>query len=250
MLIKKLVTLVFSLFLFGGINQAFSSSLPQQDEIQMERYKSDTFNQLSSLSNGNEAVLNQYNLFADALIQVYAKGEGMIESDIHKIFNAVVFAAQKHRTQTRKDPQHTPYIIHPIGVAHHMLKVGRVRDPDILIGGLLHDTVEDTETTFDEIKNAFGPRVESFVREVTDDKSLPKAERKLLQIVNASHKSAGGAQIKLADKFYNVTDLRQNPPSDWTQERIDQYFVWAKQVVDALPWVNAPLKEAFDNTLQ
>jgi len=205
---------------------------------------------VEELTQANQAVLKQYDSFADALSQVYQRGEGLIYRDVQKIFKAVAFSADKHRSQTRKDAQQTPYIIHPIGVTHTLLTLGKVRDADILIAGLLHDTVEDTATSFEEISQAFGPRVAALVREVTDDKSLPKHVRKQLQIEHAAEKSAGAAQIKLADKLYNLNDLTQSSPSDWDQERVDAYFLWAKQVVDHLPWVNAPLKNAVDEMIQ
>lgn len=168
------------------------------------------------------------------------------EEDTARLLLALQFATEKHKNQTRKDAAQTPYIVHPIGVANHLLTIGQVRDVDIIIAALLHDTVEDTDTSFEEIATLFGPRVEGFVREVTDDKSLPKQTRKELQISHAPHKSAGAAQIKLADKLYNLTDLRTNPPPDWSEERINAYFSWAQEVVNALPSVNPPLKAAVD----
>lgn len=204
---------------------------------------------VKSLSHDSPQVLAQYDHFASNLKQRYIAGEGLIDKDVFHILDALLFAAEKHQFQTRKDIQQTPYIIHPIGVANHLIVIGQVRDPDIIMGALLHDTVEDTATTFEEIDVKFGPRVTSLVREVTDDKSLPKQDRKLLQIVNASKKSAGAAQIKLADKYYNLTDLLNAPPPDWDQERVTAYFAWAKAVVDQLPWVNAPLKQSIDQTI-
>jgi hypothetical protein len=197
-----------------------------------------------------ELVLAKFDVFARSLLGIYQAGEGLIEEDIHPIIDAACFAAERHQSQLRKSTPETSYIIHPIGVANDVMVVGRVRDADIIIAALLHDTVEDTNTSFEEILHFFGPRVESFIRELTDDKSLPKEERKRLQIVNAAHKSAGAAQIKLADKLYNLNDLLQSPPSDWSQERIEAYFKWAQSVVDHLPWVNAPLKQAVDHTIQ
>jgi hypothetical protein len=209
-----------------------------------------TLDTVSSLTNNHQEVVFRCLCFCKNLHTTYCAGEGMIDRDIIQILKGVQFAALKHQYQTRKDPQQTPYIIHPIGVANHLLMVGKVRDPDILIGALLHDTVEDTETTFEEIQLAFGSRVEGFVREVTDDKSLPKEERKALQILHAPDKSAGAAQIKLGDKFYNLSDLLQSPPPDWDDERIGAYFDWAEKVVRALPWVNAPLFEAVEEKIR
>lgn len=191
-------------------------------------------------------VMKAYDAFACELLKVYAQGEGMIEPDVHQVIQTVLFAIKKHRLQTRKDAEQTAYIIHPIGVAYLLLSIGHVRDPDIIIAALLHDTVEDTETTYEEITRQFSPRVAEFVREMTDDKSLSKQERKRLQIENAPNQSAGAAQIKLADKLYNLKDLMNSAPVDWSQERIQDYFKWAKEVVDRLPWVNASLKQAID----
>lgn len=205
---------------------------------------------VQNLAHDNAKVLNQFDVFAETLKKAYLSGEGLIHKDIDRIIDAIIFSAEKHRSQVRKDPEQTPYIIHPMGVAHSLMAVGKVRDPDSIIGGLLHDTVEDTQTTFEEIEQAFGIRVANFIREVTDDKTLPKEVRKQLQIEHAPGLSAGAAQIKLADKIYNLKDLATNPPIDWEVKRIDEYFQWAQAVVNALPWVNAPLKEMADEVIQ
>lgn len=197
----------------------------------------------------NEDVRNKFDQFSQTLMSSYLAGEGLIDKDLLRIIDAIPFAAEKHQTQKRKNAKETPYIIHPIGVANDLMVIGDVRDPDTIIAALLHDTVEDTQTTFDEIEQKFGVRVMGFVKEVTDDKSLPKDKRKQLQVEHAPEKSAGAAQIKLADKLYNLTDLQKSPPPDWSTERINSYFVWAKSVVDRLPWVNAGLKEAVDKVI-
>ncbi len=206
---------------------------------------SDTQAAVASHSQNHPGVQAQCESFIAELRSLLSQGE-ILEHEVARILNAMRFAAEKHEGQTRKSADHPPYIIHPIGVAHTLATLGQVRDPDVLIAGLLHDTVEDTNTTFEEIRALFGERVEGIVRELTDDKSLPKDERKRLQIVNAPHKSPEAAQIKLSDKLYNLTDLCNDPPADWSTERIDNYFRWAQQVVDALPEVNAPLKQAVD----
>lgn len=232
------------LFSFFSVLFCLNASI-YADEVQEHSKKVQEI--VAQYGHQRSEVLKMSETFLDELRAIYNRGEGLIESDLHRIYDAICFAAEKHQFQERKGKGCIPYIIHPIGVAYNLIHIGHVRDPDIIIGALLHDTVEDTGTSFDEIKDSFGSRVEGFVREVTDDKSLPKEERKRLQIVNAPHKSAGATQIKLADKLYNLNDMLKNPPVDWTQERIDQYFVWAKNVVDALPCVNSSLKEAVDN---
>ncbi|MDP1835296.1 MAG: HD domain-containing protein [Chlamydiales bacterium] len=194
-------------------------------------------------------VLAQFSTFSTTLKQAYVSGEGLIHKDVHKILDSLSFAAQKHHFQKRKDPENLPYIIHPIGVADHLMAIGGVRDTDVIVAALLHDTVEDTDTTFDEIEKLFGSRVSGFVREVTDDKTLAKQQRKALQFQHAPEKTAGAAQIKLADKLNNLTDMAKGPPVDWEPERVDEYFRWAPNVVNRLPWVNAPLKQAVDDVV-
>jgi (p)ppGpp synthase/HD superfamily hydrolase len=186
--------------------------------------------------------------YLDAIRAMQEEGK-LSEEDAARILDAVAFSAEKHQSQKRKNLEQTPYIIHPIGVSYNLVTLGQVRDAKVLIGALLHDTVEDTQATFEEIQARFGTQVEEYVREVTDDKSLPKEERKRLQIDNAHHKSPGAALIKLSDKLYNLSDLSLNPPADWSQERIDQYFLWAKEVVDHLPKVNTALKQAVDQVI-
>ncbi|KAJ3363393.1 hypothetical protein HDU91_003016 [Kappamyces sp. JEL0680] len=145
-----------------------------------------------------------------------------------QLLNCIAFSAEKHKTQIRKDNV-TPYINHPVGVALILAQAG-VDDLDVLRAAILHDTVEDTDCSFEELQAKFGDRVTSIVRECTDDKSLPSAERKRLQVVNAPHKSKQAKLVKLADKLYNLRDiLRFNP---WTKERAVEYFRWSKEVTD------------------
>ncbi|KAI8050810.1 AGAP004597-PA [Syncephalis plumigaleata] len=165
------------------------------------------------------------------------------------ILHAADFAARKHKSQRRKDPEKTPYINHPIGVAYLLAEAG-VTDTVVLQAALLHDTVEDTDTSFDEIEQIFGAQVRSVVDECTDDKNLPKAERKRLQIVTAPHKSTRAKQVKLADKLYNLRDLQRATPEGWTSERVHDYFVWARQVVDGCRGTNDSLEKQLDELFE
>ena len=117
------------------------------------------------------------------------------------------------------------------------------------MAALLHDTIEDTETFPEEIESCFGVRVLSLVKEVTDDKSLPREVRKQLQIENAVHKSVEAKQIKLADKLCNVRDIGKTPPKDWSKKRQITYIDWAEAVVEGLRGANSKLEEAFDQAL-
>lgn len=127
------------------------------------------------------------------------------------LLKAIRFSAGKHRNQRRKDSLKSPYINHPIDVAQLLWDVGGVRDVHVLLAAILHDTIEDTRTRPDEIRDNFGDEVLSLVLEVTDDKSLPKPDRKRLQIETAPHKSVGAKLIRLADKCCNVRDIVSTP---------------------------------------
>jgi guanosine-3',5'-bis(diphosphate) 3'-pyrophosphohydrolase len=162
---------------------------------------------------------------------------------------ALDFAAEKHLAQRRRSAGDVPYINHPIRVARLLAEVGGVDDDEVLAAAVLHDTLEDTATTRDELDAAFGPVIRRIVEEVTDDGRLPKAERKRLQIVHAPKLSAAAAQIKLADKIANVTDIIHAPPVDWPPERIREYIDWAEAVVRELPKVNAALEARFAEVL-
>ena len=163
------------------------------------------------------------------------------------LLNALMFAAERHRHQRRKDVAASPYINHPLALAQLLATTGGINDVTVLQAAILHDTIEDTETTAAELRMRFGDAVTDIVLEVTDDKSLPKQRRKELQIEHAPHKSTGASLVKLADKTCNLRDLASTPPSDWSLSRKQAYFDWAKQVVDSLPRVNEALFSAFDD---
>jgi guanosine-3',5'-bis(diphosphate) 3'-pyrophosphohydrolase len=184
----------------------------------------------------------------DGFIIILKKYFSFNETAYDQIQEALIFSAQKHQHQTRRNRK-TPYIVHPIGVACQLLETGNVRDPEVLIAALLHDTVEDTHTTLDEIRAIFGEQVASFVAEVSDDKSLPKARRKELQIEKAPYKTHGAAQIKLADALCNLIDLTEEPPFNWSQTRKENYCRWAQSVTNSLPKVNLPLKQKVDEAI-
>ena len=162
------------------------------------------------------------------------------------IFRALAFAARRHRDQRRKDAQATPYINHPIELAELLITDGQVVDIQVIAAAILHDTVEDTETTLEELKQQFGAAIAAIVGEVTDNKQLPKAERKRLQIERAGRCSDAAKLVKLADKICNLRDLLAIPPAGWPVERIRDYFDWARAVIDELRGVHPGLERIFD----
>lgn len=163
------------------------------------------------------------------------------------LIEAFSFAAHKHRDQRRKDAKASPYINHPIQLARVLAVEGNISDGQVIAAAILHDTIEDTETSVEEIRALFGVTISNIVEEVTDDKSLPKAERKRLQIEHASHISRRAKLVKLADKICNVRDMAASAPAGWPLSRRQEYFDWAKQVVDGLRGVSPTLEAAFDD---
>jgi len=174
----------------------------------------------------------------------------MESQQIGLIFKALEFAARKHRDQRRKDREASPYINHPINLVNLLWNTAGVTDPAVVMAALLHDTVEDTATTFAELRQEFGEEVEQLVKEVTDDKSLPKQQRKQLQVEHAAHLSLKAKWVKLADKISNLRDIMASPPADWSSDRKREYFAWAKQVVDQLRGAHPQLEAVFDDVYQ
>jgi guanosine-3',5'-bis(diphosphate) 3'-pyrophosphohydrolase len=166
--------------------------------------------------------------------------------DLALLLKALSFAAHKHRDQRRKDAEASPYINHPIALAEVLAAEGGVTDIEVLAAALLHDTIEDTATTGEELVREFGGRIAGMVAEVTDDTRLPKADRKRLQIEHAAGLSAGAKLVKLADKICNLRDVAERPPAKWDLQRRREYFDWAKRVIDGLRGVHPALEAAFD----
>lgn len=162
------------------------------------------------------------------------------------ILRAAQFAARKHKDQRRKDAASSPYINHPLSLANILREEGKVDDVCVIVAALLHDTIEDTQTDYDEIRGQFGAEVAEIVAEVTDTKWLKKTSRKRLQISKAARASSGAKLVKLADKISNLRDIVARPPSNWSLQRKRDYFDWAKRVVDQVRGTNAKLERRFD----
>jgi len=166
--------------------------------------------------------------------------------DISLIFKALDFAAHKHRDQRRKGADLSPYINHPIALAKILSNEGGITEESVLCAALLHDTIEDTKTTHDELIELFGKSIAKIVMEVTDDKAIPKSERKRLQIEHAAHASYQAKLVKLADKISNLRDIACYPPTGWDLNRKQDYFNWAKKVIDQVRGTNVALEVIFD----
>ncbi|MEZ5850843.1 MAG: HD domain-containing protein [Hyphomicrobiaceae bacterium] len=168
-------------------------------------------------------------------------------SDIGLILQAAHFSADKHRDQRRKGFRNTPYINHPLEVAERVQRIGGIEDAEILAAAILHDTIEDTQTSLDELTRLFGRRIAGLVAELTvENQGIHWADRKRNEIDDAPHLSPDAKLIKLSDKTSNVADTVENPPSEWTLQRRRDYLEFARLVADGCHGVNAALDAEFD----
>lgn len=169
---------------------------------------------------------------------------------IAAVLESLKFAARKHRDQRRKGNDAAPYINHPIEVTELLAGVGGITDVVTLQGGVLHDTLEDTDATPEELERCFGPEVRHLVEEVSDDKRLPKEERKRLQVEHAPGLSDRAKRLKLADKTSNVRDVTHSPPAGWSLGRRREYLRWTERVVAGCRGASPALEAAYDEALR
>ena len=169
-----------------------------------------------------------------------------MSTDLVHLARAADYAARQHIAQRRKGERAEPYINHLTEVAALLAEATGGSDVTLLAGGLLHDTLEDTDATYEDLEQRFGPEVAALVAEVTDDKALPKEERKRLQIDKTPSKSRRAKLLKIADKTSNLRSMVNSPPKGWTEERLRDYVAWAEQVVRSCRGLNPALDAAFD----
>ena len=169
-----------------------------------------------------------------------------MSTDLVLLARAADYAARQHIAQRRKGERAEPYINHLTEVAALLAEATDGSDVVLVMGGLLHDTLEDTDATYEDLEERFGSAVAALVAEVTDDKSLPKEERKRLQIEKTAGKSQRAKLLKLADKTSNLRSLVQSPPAGWSRQRLGDYVVWAGDVVRSCRGLNPRLEAAFD----
>lgn len=162
------------------------------------------------------------------------------------LLSATAYASLMHSKQRRLDADSSPYINHPLAVAAVLAVEGGIDDLVTLQAAILHDTIEDTDALFEDLAERFGTETASVVAEVSDDKSLPKARRKELQVEHAPHISYKAKLVKLADKITNLRDVVYSPPLSWSLTRRQAYFDWAKRVVDGVRGVHPVLEAVFD----
>lgn len=166
------------------------------------------------------------------------------------VTRAAEFAARAHVTQRRKGAAQEPYINHLAEVALLLAEATDGEDAVLIAAAWLHDTLEDTDTEREQLEKLFGPEVAAVVAEVTDDKALPKVERKRLQVEKTPGKSTRARLLKIADKTSNLNSIRLSPPSGWDAERRTDYVIWAEAVVAGCRGLNAALEQRFDEAVR
>lgn len=192
------------------------------------------------ITKDNQKVMKVYDSLVNELVDYYGQNN---DFDIGKLIMAIIYAAKKHDGQYRKDKEQTPYIVHPLGVCYILWNEGRIRSINVLVSSLLHDVIEDTDASYEEIEILFGKRVADTVLEVTNDPNLDSEMNKQLQVEHAPHLSLNAQLVKLADRLYNVRDLRTPPPS-WSEEKVHNYYEWGRKLLHALKGTNETLEEA------
>jgi guanosine-3',5'-bis(diphosphate) 3'-pyrophosphohydrolase len=171
-------------------------------------------------------------------------------AELRLVSAAADLAARRHNGMARKGRGNEPYVNHLAEVADILAEVTDGADAELVAAGWLHDTVEDTGATREELAEKFGARVAALVVEVTDDMSLPKAKRRQRQIEDAPHKSPGAKLIKIADKISNIRARIHSDPSPEERADLIDYADWAEQVVAGCRGVNAALDHMFDDTVK
>ncbi len=200
------------------------------------------FDTVADFADDNDEVMESLN----RLVTKWETYQSNVDENFNTkgLFESVVYAAQMHEGQVRKNVAATPYIVHPIGVAELLWDVGGVRNWKILAAGLLHDTLEDTEASEWDIEELFGKKVLSIVQEVTNDPDLDSEENKWRQIEHAPNMSMEAQLVKLADRLYNVRDLSYSTPEGWSEEKVAGYYRWGERLLAVLGGVNRALEEA------
>lgn len=177
----------------------------------------------------------------------------MNEINLIELFEALSFSADKHRLQKRKDATGTPYINHPLGVARNIAFLDSLtgkEKSDIINGAILHDTIEDTDTTYEEIQIRFNKEVADIVQEVTNKKELSSEESKKYELERAKTLSLPASLIRISDKIENIKDINNLQPVNWEKWRKINYCEWAKALVDNIKIEHVAVKQLKNLFLQ
>lgn len=241
---KSLIGLALAFSLATGWTETYARpSLSQELEaITCAR------NDIAEFSGGNEAVMRVFDNLLAEWRDYSITSHGRF--NLLRLLEAAALAARFHEGQYRKDSAHTPYIVHPLIVCRNAWTEGQIRSINVLVAALLHDTLEDTNVTPEELSQRFGERVLATVEELSNDPSLTTEQNKQRQIDHAPSMSLDAQIVKLADRLANIRDLAAEPPVQWTQDKVDGYFAWAEKLLYALHGSNPGLEWALEQELK
>ena len=172
-----------------------------------------------------------------------------MSTDVTRLTQALAFAAEAHANQRRKGAAQEPYLNHLVEVLDLVTQATGGDDVDLLIASLLHDVVEDTNVTEEELTESFGTRVAEIVQANSDDMSLPKDERRRKRIADMPRKAPDARIVKTADVISNIRAIVTSPPAGWTADRKLGYLDGCRQLIDAGRGANAALEKVFDQTV-
>lgn len=182
--------------------------------------------------------------YLSVILDAIMSGETSASAGLYNLklfFSVCEFSAEKHKSQKRKNSAGDPYFVHPLHVAYILAQNG-INNINVLCAAVLHDTVEDTGTTRDELIELVGEYITNIVYECTDNKSLPKVQRKIDQIEHAKHISHEAKLVKLADKYSNLSTIASDPPAKWCKEEIQGYTEWCYAVCSNMKGTNAGIE--------
>lgn len=173
-----------------------------------------------------------------------------MNTDMVKVVRAAYFAGEKHSKQRRGDLEETPYINHPLELASILVDEGQIDNVDVICAALLHDTIEDTDTSIEELISQFGPKIGGIVAEVSNNMNLDSASRKVQELACISNLSIEAKLVKLADKIANIRDVSTMPPVGWTLDKKESYFDFSLEIAKSAKDASPRLFEVFVNDYQ
>lgn len=153
----------------------------------------------------------------------------MIKNKINEAFN---FAQQRHSGQFRKN-SNIAYFTHPKYVARIIEKI--TDDEDLVCVALLHDVIEDTNTTYDEVKNIFGDKIANLVNELTNNsEECGKLKKKDYMVLKFNTISSDALTVKLADRYHNILFLDKDLTSKKAYNFMVYYWKNTKYILDKI----------------
>jgi len=156
---------------------------------------------------------------------------------------AVLFTVRKHATQTRRDG--SPYVAHPLRVAESLRSIGGIEDMNVILAGLMHDLIEDTECEWATIAKRFGEPVADLVAILSGDMRLPKVQRREEVVDRIRAAPTEAKAVRLADRLDNLADMK-----GFSESRRKEYIRDSWKILEACAGANPGLEKALEATIR